>query len=857
MTEVGEAIEAFRRTVSPHLLSRDDFIDWSLVESGLREAEAGTAHLQRFVSEGDFRVDALANEIRAHPAVYGVILSLIAFHGSSSQVSKWGMDPDAPQSDAKARQLAEQLIYVGLENVLGNRPDIRQLLRIAEIYKDGLRRRFRSGKKLDVRIDTIVREAIRTAASDTDLEIKLDLSALTDYQLRRFVEYVVVVDKRPVAAIATVFQNQSGGRQQRDLSITYPLLQERLSSLGIALILIADGQGLKEASDKTLTTLFEAVRFPMSINQAVDGHLEEAIAEVGRSPPVVSVDQAALNRIILDILNARGQVSADELPLTRNHAVLVLARFVETNKQLALKLSIESDSLAWSRPDLVQRARGLGVVFDPRKALDLFAELLGSRESHAAIEGGAQHSLQLIDDDALFTDKMLVSASHSGLTADLAKTIGIRAMQDCPGSSVAFLLLPQGLGRQELDTHRKKQAVFTVNIVVLGAADILSMAKASSPRRRLVNVVLDQSNLTKASPFVLSNATPQRMFYGRDAEAATIKQNIGTNSVAILGSRRIGKTSLIRRLYSDLDEAGFLPYFGDCQTVKTWQDFSVLARSEWQVDVPAAFTPHHLSDIVDQLASAPERQVVILLDEIDQLLEWDRRQTMDSVPEAFFRACRSLSQDGKAQFVFSGERTIAGRLWDPHSPHWNFCRPIQLRQLTKEAASALLVRPLQSMNIRIDDVQAFTDEAWRRTSGHPQIVQHLGDKLVRLLDSRTDRTTLSLSAAEIRSVSETYEFAEHYLHTYWGQAIELERAISLIVAERPVSASELENRLNEEGLHKEGDIADALRMLNLYGVIEESEEGFALRAQWFPEALSHYGGVAAVVSRMAKRGAAE
>jgi hypothetical protein len=857
VARIQDAVEAFRRTVSPNLLSQDDFIDWHQIDGNLKDAEVGAAHLQRLVDQGNINVSALAEELESHPAIYGVILSLIAFHGSSSQVSKWGMDPDAPRSATKARQLADQLIYVGLERILENKPNIRQLLRIAEVYKDGLRRRFRSGKKLEVRIDNVVRQAVRSAANDTGLEIKLDSSLLTDYQLRRSVEYVIAVEKRAVAAIVTVFQNQSGGRQQRDLSITYPLLQERLSSVGVALILIADGQGLKEASEKTLTMLFESVRFPMSIDQAMGGHLQSAIADVCKSPPVVSVDQAALNRIIVDILNTRNSVSADDLPLTRNHAILVLARFVETNKHLALKLSVGSDAVSWLRPNLVQAARNLAVAFDTSKALDLFAEMLGSKESRVTTEGTARHSLQIIEDDALFTDRMLVSASRSGLTADLAKAIGIRAMQDCPGSSVAFLLLPQGLSKHELEAHRKKQAVFTVNIVVVGASDLIAMAKASAPRRRLVNIVLDQSNLTKASPFVLSNATPQRMFYGRDAEAATIKQNLGTNSIAILGSRRIGKTSLLRRLYADLKEAGFQPFFGDCQTVKTWKDFAVLAKSEWQVNVPTAFAPHHLADVVAQLGSSSDGQVVILLDEIDRLLEWDRQQTADSVPEAFFRACRSLSQDGRAQFVFSGERTIASRLWDPHSPHWNFCRPVQLRQLTREAASALLVQPLQSMNIRIGEPTVFAREAWHRTSGHPQIVQHLGDRLVRLLDTRTDRTTLVLDAEEILAVTETYEFAEHYLHTYWGQATELERAISLIVAEKPVSASELEGRLAEEGLHQEGDISEALRMLNLYGVIEESDEGFALRAKWFPEALSHYGGVAAVASRMAKRGATE
>jgi hypothetical protein len=245
------------------------------------------------------------------------------------------------------------------------------------------------------------------------------------------------------------------------------------------------------------------------------------------------------------------------------------------------------------------------------------------------------------------------------------------------------------------------------------------------------------------------------MFYGRETEAATVLGTIATNSVAILGSRRIGKTSLMRRVQFDLEDSNFRAFFGDCQTVRTWQDFATLARSDWDVVLPAEFEPRHLWDLVEQLRSTRDHSIVLLLDEIDQLLDWDRSHSETSVPEAFFRACRSISQAGSAPFVFSGERIIANRIWDPQSPHWNFCRPLDLTQLTQEAATSLLVRPLRGMNIKIIDELKFGIKAWERTNGHPQIAQFVGDRLVRLLDERADRRELSLSAEEIEQVTDT------------------------------------------------------------------------------------------------------
>ena len=133
----------------------------------------------------------------------------------------------------------------------------RILLRVAEVYKDSVRRRFRSGKKLDFRIQELVRKAIAGANFYLETQVRTDASTLTDVQLRRSVEYVIAAGRRPVAGIATVFQNQSGGRQQRDLSVTYPLLQERLAAHGMQLILITDGQGLRETPERTLAVLFD------------------------------------------------------------------------------------------------------------------------------------------------------------------------------------------------------------------------------------------------------------------------------------------------------------------------------------------------------------------------------------------------------------------------------------------------------------------------------------------------------------------------------------------------------------------------------------------------------------------------
>lgn len=841
VSEGANIIHEFRQTITPNLLAQDDLIDWDAIGVAVEKSGAAIQSLETYRASGDLSKAALANALRQNPGIYDVVLSLIAFNTSGSQITKWGLPATVPNDVGGCQHLAGQLLHIGLDRVLAGSAPIEDLLRIAEIYKDSFRRRFRSGSKVDSQTAAIVRKAVIGAGNRLGTPLRIGPDSLTDIQLHRSLDFIIASEIRPIAGVATVFQNQSGGRQQRDLSVTYPLLQQRLSDHGMALILIADGQGLREASDRTLSQLFDAVRFPMNIEQAVSGMLEDAIVEAGVSTSPVPIDNAAIARLITGALDVRSKVTAEELPVTRSRAILALARYAENHKDLGTSLSTAGDELRWNNPDAVAAARSLQIAFEPSQAIDLLVAQIGAQREAVVVEGGILRTTLVLPETPPFKGRVVTAASREALTPELTRTIGLRALEEAPGSSIALLITAKDLIEHEIESHRKRQAILPANIIIVGPGILRAMTEAKSPIQALVNAVLEQSDLTKVSPFVLSNATPTRMFYGRETEAATILRTLGTNSVALLGSRRIGKTSLLRWVRSELEAANFLPFFGDCQTVRTWEDFAVLAQTEWHVEVPSDFRPQHLASVIKRLAGRSGKQVVILLDEIDQLLEWDRTHTEDSVPEAFFRGCRSVSQEGVAQFVFSGERNIAQRIWDPQSPHWNFCRPLALSQLTREAATALLIRPLNGMNITIVNEHAFGEEAWRRTSGHPQIVQFLGDRLIRLLDEKPDRRSLTLSSEDIKTVSDTYEFAEHYLLTYWGQANSLEREISIEIAKHQGSLGSIQERICQKNPKiSEHEFAPAMRMLQLYGIVREEDDIFSLRAAWFRDALAYF-----------------
>ena len=240
---LNRSIQDFRGSVTSILLSEHDFIDWDAVDVGVAAAKDAVNELEALRTAGEIDIESLALALGEHPQIYDVALSLVAFNTSGSQVSKWGLGAVVPSSLSGRKHLARQLLHIGFGRVLASTAPLIDLLRVAEVYKDSFRRRFRSGDRFGFEVRKVVREAVRSSSENLAQLLNIQTDTLIDANLRRSLDYVVSISGRPIVGISTVFQNQSGGRQQRDLSVTYPFLQQKLADYGIALVLIADGQG--------------------------------------------------------------------------------------------------------------------------------------------------------------------------------------------------------------------------------------------------------------------------------------------------------------------------------------------------------------------------------------------------------------------------------------------------------------------------------------------------------------------------------------------------------------------------------------------------------------------------------------
>jgi hypothetical protein len=849
-----QRLRRFKESLAADLYLPSDFIPWPLIEAEVAELRQATRVVDEFVRQPRLSRKLLAGALTEDPGVLQVFWRLLAAPAGAGFADGRELPRDLPRTKRGVSEVASLLHELGVTNLIHPNSRTEDLLRVALVAADSRKRGFRRSGVIGQRVWSAVTQGIQQAES----QIGVHIGRMKDSEIpplrgldRR---WVLAAEDVPIAAIVPVIQTSSGGRQQRDLSLTYPTLQADLDRVPISLVLIADGRGIAETPDTILAQLFESVAACMSLKEAESGALAAALEEAATKRGVRSASAGPLNNLIEGRLRVDSRVDAKALPVERDRAVLALAQYQATNPRLALELAADGNSLAWRRPAQVAAARALLETYEPTVAATLLGDLVGQLEPALADSEdlpGPAFSMSLSEDEIL-PEGILVATSDELLSEAGIRAVARESLHLFPEARLAVLLAPPpAFGEPDI---RKLQPTLSASVVVIRPQVLVDMAQsARSARDHLVELVLEQADLAKASPYVLNSVTPSRIFYGREAEEAVLLATLPSNSVALLGGRRIGKTSLLRHAHARLEDAGFATYFGDCQTVRDWADFGQMAARRWDVLVPGDFTPEHLFDVVSQLAR-PGQGTVLLLDEIDQLLDWDQHHSASAVPEAFFRACRTLSQEGTAQFVFTGERTIATKLWDPLSPHWNFCRPLPLQQLDREAADALLARPLHALGIAIGDETDFLEVAWHRTSGHPQLVQQVGDRLIRLLNRRPPQTRGRLEPPDVASVTDGFDYREHYLETYWGQATSTERLMTVLVAEGgTASVPDLVSRLGELNATKpEREITVGLRMLDLYGVLRQVPDGYALRATWLTTALDAYGGVEATASRFVR-----
>jgi Cdc6-like AAA superfamily ATPase len=363
----------------------------------------------------------------------------------------------------------------------------------------------------------------------------------------------------------------------------------------------------------------------------------------------------------------------------------------------------------------------------------------------------------------------------------------------------------------------------------------------------ILDTHLEQTNHPIVSPFIVHGPVPEHFFFDREPEINQILRNIQYTSVALLGGRRIGKTSIIHEVNRRLSSAqgNYRCIKVNCEAVQGYVDFFEAVIRALQSQWPEIVEKAAELDLVDtqsferivSLLQEDKIMPIFLLDEIDCLLRLDQNKN-----EILCRTFRRLSQTNVCRFIYSGERVLNERLRSRTSPLLNFFGvPISLGYLDPQSAKRIIEEPMDELGIKIRDKQVLEQIA-DLSSCHPRIVQVIGDQLVQVVSERRDRVR-ELTQDHFMRVADSEKFKEEYISTIWGGDMEegtiaLERIITLVMDERPASEREIRQALLQHDVHCTiSEFKEALRTLKLYNVLKKSNKEYSFTPKHFPRII--------------------
>ena len=417
----------------------------------------------------------------------------------------------------------------------------------------------------------------------------------------------------------------------------------------------------------------------------------------------------------------------------------------------------------------------------------------------------------------------------AGELNDLRDLMGVLNMVSYFALVIDLRDLPTGDNKQSLKRLAREA---THDFIVLDGADIRQLLIARDPARRLVEMILNQVDLTVVSPYVTSGPVPENMFFGRESELKTIVRTVRDTNLAIVVGRKIGKTSVLARVHQHMkDSPEYEPFYLDCQAVHTHADFFSAVDTMWRLALPAHTPEGFRAAGLDLSARHGSRIVVLLFDEIDDLLRYDIEHG-----ERLFQILRALAQESRMRFVFCGEKVLNTALHDPRLVFFNFCNLIQLSYLAREEARRVITDPMQEMGVALEGDIALADRIVELAAGRPNIVQYICQKLIERINARRERV---ITRADVTAFSQSAQFAEYFAEVSWGAASPFERLLTLLMLEKPeVTLSEMAGTLRTRELRvRPAELDNAFDDLCLVSILRRDGPKYTFAAKTFPEVL--------------------
>jgi len=302
---------------------------------------------------------------------------------------------------------------------------------------------------------------------------------------------------------------------------------------------------------------------------------------------------------------------------------------------------------------------------------------------------------------------------------------------------------------------------------------------------RLKNYELEAKNREPITPNIYEIGSPlspnyqNQLFKGRKEVVDRLSNIIYTSQqmplLLIQGQRRVGKTSLINYL-EQLLGSGFKIVKLDMQSA-TNKRFNSLVKNineELHSMLGIEETIETTDDILESWIAfesyltkhtkALNYKIIIAFDEYEAFHKHIIKKNSDG--EDILESMRSFMQSqNQVIFLFSGML----RLSDLTAPNWDEYFPqaqrLKVDYLSKEESYELITNPVEDFNLVYTD--AVTDEVYKLTMGHPQLLQTICSIIVTLANETNQKNVTPEMVANAKE--QVFEVNEMPMTIFWRE----------------------------------------------------------------------------------------
>ena len=379
------------------------------------------------------------------------------------------------------------------------------------------------------------------------------------------------------------------------------------------------------------------------------------------------------------------------------------------------------------------------------------------------------------------------------------------------------------------------------NLVAIGADEQEKIRQSRRPSGDLLDLISAQVSVSNLAPYETSSPVTGSRFFGREFEISRILGNPDTNH-AILGIRRIGKTSLLReieRILREDEDAAHIVYL-ECSDLLSTDDYvREVVRKLHPKELPRLHLQKYaffFPDFLERMGRMYKGKIIFLLDEIDNLVimqrgSWD-----------LFRMLRASANKGACQYIIAGFREAMQAQYSPDAPSYNFAQEVRLKEFTRRQAHNLIVIPMENLGIRFKNKDEVVGHIYDETAGHPNLIQYYCMILLRRLDQTGER---EIGPDSLIDVYADEEFKSHLLTSFMQNTQNREKALVYALLRdsgesrlRGFSQAYMDAVLRKRGtLLLQKDIDEACSVLTLAGILHRKGTDYSFTSPVFAKVL--------------------